>query len=264
MEKPTQYSGDSGSIVEPPSRWFRALMGVMASYELKNVLLPSGRLSPDGPVKNESEPARRHVTSLHSHKYPEICVCVRGQAMMELEDGLHEMSSPSIFFALPGTPHCQAATRDDLPHALSWLAYSSEAILCNSSIFTPGEGWEDSHRGSLEGEDVRGLSQVLEELRHAVPAPRSEPGEGEEQGRSRDGSPIPLEMMRIIRAKLINVTNRMYQRAVRSQNNHKEERRGSLEYHKPVLRYVRAYIDDNLDQRSTLGELGEMARLSPN
>lgn len=149
------------------------------------------------------------------------------------------MHAPSVFFALPHTAHCQARTKGSSFHALVWLTISRQEVLITTSAYQPGKGWSDSARDSLQGEDVRKLSEGLHSL----------------------AEDCTREALANTRADLLEVANRAYQRAARRQP---QEEEGAQDYHEPVLQYVRSYIDSNLDTRMTLGELGEMARLSPN
>jgi AraC-like DNA-binding protein/quercetin dioxygenase-like cupin family protein len=224
------------------SDWLRAAIGAIAVLRPDQVFLPTDRGGPAEPVKKTVDPRQRHPSSLHSHTYPEVCVCVGGRALMEMSDRAHGLRAPSVFLALPQTPHCQAHTKDESFHAFVWLTVSQGDMLVVTSAYRAGKGWSDSARDSLRGEDVRRLSTALFAR-----------AEG-----------CNFDALESTRASLLQVLNRVYQRAVRRDLQGDIDEVGPQNYHQPVLRYVRAYIDDNLDARMTLRELGEMARLSPN
>ena len=224
------------------SGWLRAAVASLAALESSQVILPTAQEWSARLVKNTVSAEQRHPTFLHSHGYGEVCIGVGGRALMEVEDGIYVLEAPSVFFAFPHTPHCQARTEDGAFQALIWLTLSQGKMLVITSAYLPGKGWSASARDSLQGEDVKNLSAAIQALE--------------------DGpDPATLETAR---AGLLDVMNRAYQRAARRELQGEDERAEARAPHKPVLDYVRTYIDNNLDTHVTLRELGEIARLSPN
>ncbi|MFP4027318.1 MAG: helix-turn-helix transcriptional regulator [Candidatus Brocadiia bacterium] len=242
MEFITQKKRRRGESQFCLSDWLRAMIASLATFSPDRVIWPRRKERFAEPVKNTVSAAQRHTSSLHSHDYTELCVSVGGRALMEVSDDVYALYPPSIFFALPKTPHCQAHRMDSAWHALVWLAFSQDAMLVVTSLYEPERGWAASRRISLEGQDVRQSSEILSEL-------------------TADQNQIPLNL---IRANLLTLANRVYQQAARQELSNEEPQSGLIEHHLPVLNYIRTYINNNLDKKISLQELGEMARLSPN
>ena len=242
MDFLTQKTLTAGDPHLQLSRWLRATLAALAAFGPSDELWPGGGGQGDRQGEKTVKPSQRHGSALHSHGYTEIGVCVGGRALIEVENRVYRMRAPSVLFALPGTPHCQARTTDAAFHALSWLVFSRKAMLVVSSVHRPGVGWSSGRGTSVEGEDVRELAAML-----------SDPAE--EPSRRR---------VERIRARLLEAINRAYQQAARRAGREEGAAEGATAYHRPVLKYVRSYIEDNLSGKITLKELGQMARLSPN
>lgn len=170
----------------------------------------------------------------------EVCISVGGRGLIEVADHMALLHPPRIFFALPHTPHCQASTPEGDSHALVWLTVTGDEMLVINSMYRSPGGWSGPAPASLQGEDVRQLSDDL-------------------QAMTADPTPHGLEATR---ADMLQVINRLYQQLVRRER--RDAADSPQDHHEPVLKYVRAYIENNLDTHVTLRELGEMARLSPN
>ena len=237
-QKDLKESGQRGVI----SHWLEAAIGVLAGCAPNQAVFRAERCWSRQLVKNTIGEEQRHRSAVHSHSYHEVCICVGGRALMEIADRMCVMEAPSVFFAPPGTPHCQARTADGAFHGLVWLTASGEEMLVVTSAYRPQLGWVAPARTGLQGKDVRRLSEDLVKL----------------------GDRPDKITLRTVRADLLEVVNRSYQSEVRREMREDDGNDGPEDFHEPVLNYVRSYIDNNLESHVTLQELGEMARLSPN
>lgn len=194
--------------------------------------------SPRTPVDDTS----LYPSGLHSHPFPEICLMLQGDAIVAIDDSTSQFTPTMAVLCKSGMPHAEGWHRKHSEYALMWLSYSGKGMLAMISRYHPESGWDCPHRWPLRGRHVQRL------FAKATNAP----------------SPLTDAWFERFSADLVSVLADLLQKTTYAQTSSSTGATNRPEKHAPILRELRAFLDNHFSQSLSVEQLAATMRMSPN
>jgi AraC-like DNA-binding protein len=215
-------------------------MAVALAFDASNTL---STFMPCDNGRKQAGPAGRKSLwpgGMHSHPYIEVCLPLTAGAAMELPTGRFDFSPPALALLPPGTIHCEAFASAKCGYMLMWMSCSGSAVLAHVGRYSPATGWSSVFRWALQHDAAGTIPRCLEE----APA-------------------LSTARLDRLRADLLAVLAEMLRRSS-PPSTPRACRPSTADRRQDILKQVRTFIDNHLDQFLSLAELAASIGLTPN
>ncbi len=185
------------------------------------------------PTREKARQQQRYNRGLHRHPYLELCVTVRGQGMMDIEDQRFRMEEPAMVLLNPGVFHSEGFDHKKHSYGTLWFSWTGKGIRVLANAYQPVTGWSCPWTTMLPAQHQHRLARWTTGLFDAA-------------------------VFEPMRATLLAVLGEMmYQEQMRP--GQEDVRAG----HARVLRWVRHYLDGHYAEPLNVEHVAEMTCYSP-